>query len=72
MEGPENENWAAEVVTLEIVTSCRLSFVIVTLRVALVEPTDSLPKLRDQGLTRTFAWAADPKHNRTAVTAASF
>ena len=70
-EGPEKENWAVEEKMLEIVILCRFSFVMVTVRDALVEPTDSLPKLTDEGLTLTFACATVPKASKIVKAAAT-
>jgi hypothetical protein len=60
-EGPEKENCVAEEKMLEIVILRLFPFVMVTVCEALVEPTDSLPKLADEGLTLTFACATVPK-----------
>jgi hypothetical protein len=70
-EVPEKENWAVEEKMLEIVMLCRFSFVKVTVRGALVEPTDSLPKLTDEGPTLTFARAAVPKASKIVMAAAT-
>jgi len=70
-EGPEKENWALEEKMLEIVILRRFSFVMVTACDALVEPTDSLPKLTDEGFTFMFACAAVPKASRIVKAAAT-
>jgi hypothetical protein len=70
-EGPEKENWAVEEKMLEIVILRRFSFVMVTVRDALVEPTVSLPKLTDEGFTLTFACAAVPKASKIVMAAAT-
>lgn len=70
-DGPEKENWAVEEKMLEIVIRCRFSFVMVTVCDALVEPTDSLPKLTDEGFTFTFACAAVPKASKIVKAAAA-
>lgn len=44
----------------------------VTVCDALVEPTDWLPKLMDEGLTLTFACATVPKANKIIMPAATF
>jgi hypothetical protein len=69
--GPEKENWATDEETLEIVRLCLLSFVTVTVCDVLVEPTDWLPKLTEEGLTLMFACAAVPKASKIAMTAAA-
>lgn len=56
---------------LEIVILCRFSFVMVTVCDALVEPTDSLPKLTDEGFTLIFACAAVPKASKIVKAAAT-
>ena len=38
---------------------------------ALIDPTDSVPKLTEAGLTLTFAYAAVPKASRTVMAAAN-
>jgi hypothetical protein len=43
----------------------------VTVCAVLVEPTDSLPKLTDEGLTLTFACAAVPKASKIVKAAAT-
>jgi hypothetical protein len=62
--GPEYENCDSEEEIEEIVIPRRLSFVIVTVCDALVEPTDSLPKLTEEGFTFIFACAAVPKASK--------
>ena len=69
-EGPEKENCAAEMVSLDIVILRLLSFVIVTLCEALADPTGWLPKLMDDGLTLTLALATVPKANTIMAIAA--
>jgi hypothetical protein len=71
-EGPERENSEMDAEALEIVVLCQLSFVIVTLRDVLIDPTDRLPKLTDGGLTITFARAADPKTDSIAAATTTF
>lgn len=60
-DGPEMENCPAEVKILTIVISCQYSFVMVTVRAALAEPSDSLPKLTKEGFAFTRAWATPAK-----------
>jgi hypothetical protein len=60
-----------DVTTLEIVIPCLFRFVMTILRVALVEPTDTLPKFTEVGLTLTFACASEPKAKATITTAAT-
>ncbi len=43
----------------------------VTVCDALVEPTGSLPKLTDEGLTLIFACATVPKANKIVIAAAT-
>lgn len=70
--GPEKENWATDAETLEMVRPCLLSFVMVTVCDPVAEPTVSLPKLTEEGLTPILACAADPKASKIAMAAAAF
>jgi hypothetical protein len=70
-EGPEKENWDADEKILETVILRLFSFVMVIVCAVLVEPTDSLPKLTDEGLTLTFACAAVPKASKIVKAAAT-
>ena len=60
-----------EAATLEIVTLCLSSLVMVTVCDPLVEPTNWLPKLTDEGLVAMFACATDPKANKIVKAAAN-
>jgi hypothetical protein len=70
-EASAMENWVADEEAPEIVTLCLFSFVMVTLCVALTEPTDSLPKFTREGLAFTFACATVAKASRTIMAAAA-
>jgi hypothetical protein len=70
-EGPEKENCVAEEKMLEIVILRLFPFVMVTVCDALVEPTDSLPKLTEEGFALTFACAAVPKASKIVKAAAT-
>ncbi len=60
-----------ETETPEIVILCLLSLVMVTACDALVEPTDWLPKLMDEGIAFTYAYAAVPKASKIVTAAAT-
>ena len=47
-------------------------FVIVTVCDALAEPTVWLPKLMDEGVTFTYAYATVPNANKIVMAAAKF
>ena len=62
--------WESEALSLEIVSGRLLLWFVKITVYELFEPIASVPKLREVGLTFTFAWATLVKANRIVAAAA--